>query len=78
MRSENRAKDDDLKDDLRKQIQAKIQIEKDKAATESQDKLREAQLHSEIMLENMKAEIRHKIELQHQQRINKIQFQSYK
>ena len=38
--------------------QKKLETQKEKLKIETQDKLREAQLHSEIVMENMKKEVK--------------------
>ena len=66
MRSENRAKDDQSRQIIKQSISKKIVTDKEKLSIETQDRLREAQLHSDLTLENMKREVKQRVELDYQ------------
>ena len=66
MRSENRAKDDQSREIIKQSISKKIVTDKEKISIETQDRLREAQLHSDLTLENMKREVKQRVELDYQ------------
>lgn len=66
MRSENRAKDDQSRQIIKQSISKKIVTDKEKISIETQDRLREAQLHSDLTLENMKREVKQRVELDYQ------------
>ena len=70
MRSENRAKDDQSRHIVKQSISKKIVTDKEKISIETQDRLREAQLHSDLTLENMKREVKQRVELDYQQKLN--------
>ena len=70
MRSENRAKDDQSRNIVKQSISKKIVTDKEKISIETQDRLREAQLHSDLTLENMKREVKQRVELDYQQKLN--------
>ena len=66
MRNENRAKDDQSRQIIKQSISKKIVTDKEKISIETQDRLREAQLHSDLTLENMKREVKQRVELDYQ------------
>ena len=70
MRSENRAKDEQSRQIVKQSISKKIVTDKEKISIETQDRLREAQLHSDLTLENMKREVKQRLELDYQQKLN--------
>ena len=70
MRSENRAKDEQSRQIVKQSISKKIVTDKEKISIETQDRLREAQLHSDLTLENMKREVKQRVELDYQQKLN--------
>ena len=78
MRSENRAKDDESRMIVKSSISRKIATDKEKVSIEKQDRQREVQLHSDLTLENMKKEVKQRIELEYQQKINSLQLTGYK
>ena len=72
MRGENRAKDDQSRQIVKQSISKKIVTDKEKISIETQDRLREAQLHSDLTLENMKRAVKQCVELDYQQKLNKL------
>ena len=70
MRSENRSKDEQSRQIVKQSISKKIVTDKEKISIETQDRLREAQLHSDLTLENMKREVKQRLELDYQQKLN--------
>ena len=58
MRHDNRGKDEDICASMRKQVRKRNELEMEKASIENKDKMREAQLQSEMILENMKKEVK--------------------
>ena len=55
----------------------KLQIEKEKQQIAIIEKLGEVAIQSSVMLENQKKEIKQKLELDHQRKVNKLQIQNY-
>ena len=55
-----------------KSLHTKIANDKEKMSIETQEKLREVRLHHEILRENKKKEIKQKIELEHQRKLNEL------
>ena len=78
MRGENKIKDDESRHVLKQSVQKRLASDKEKETLESQDRLRETQLHSQLMLENMKKEVKQRIELEHQKKYNQLQLSEYK
>ena len=70
MRSENRAKDEQSRQIVKHSISKRITTDKEKISIETQDRLREAQLHGDLTLENMKREVKQRVELNYQQKLN--------
>ena len=70
MRSENRAKDEQSRQIVKQSISKRITTDKEKISIETQDRLREVQLHGDLTLENMKREVKQRVELNYQQKLN--------
>ena len=73
----NQVQNDQSKQTLMKSMNKKLQIEKEKQQIAIIEKLGEVAIQSSVMLENQKKEIKQKLELDHQRKVNKLQIQNY-
>ena len=71
LKHQNTVKNDQNKQILVKSLNQKLSNEKEKLQINTQEKLREVAVQSNIMLENTKKEIAQRVELDHQRKLNK-------